>query len=112
MRQSGGQTFFLSFSTISSADHPYPQICWRPTAFSARCCCCCEETKQFSFCISSRSFVETVYKAPQILPNEVLNDIVDKYSSDYRRVYIERPRVRLDGVYIAVCHYMYLPVKE
>jgi len=53
-----------------------------------------------------RSFVETIYKPPQILPNEVLDDIVDKYSSDYRRVYIERPRVRLDGVYIAVCHYI------
>ncbi|KAI9458100.1 hypothetical protein F5148DRAFT_1321490 [Russula earlei] len=53
-----------------------------------------------------RSFVETIYKPPQISPNEVLDDIVDKHSSDYRRVYIERPRVRLDGVYIAVCHYI------
>jgi len=26
--------------------------------------------------------------------------------SDYRRVYIEHPRLRLDGVYIAVCHYV------
>jgi F-box protein 9 len=59
-----------------------------------------------------RPFVETIYKPPQILPDEALDDILDKYSSDYRRVYIERPRVRLDGVYIAVCHYMYLPVKE
>lgn len=55
-----------------------------------------------------RSFVETVYKPPQISPNEILDDIVDNYSSDYRRVYVELPRVRLDGVYIAVCHYMYL----
>ncbi|KAH9072087.1 hypothetical protein EDB83DRAFT_2571678, partial [Lactarius deliciosus] len=53
-----------------------------------------------------RSFVEAVYKPPQISPNEILDDIVDDYSSDYRRVYIERPRVRLDGVYIAVCHYI------
>ncbi len=28
---------------------------------------------------------------------------------DYRRLYIEHPRVRYDGVYIAVCHYMYVP---
>jgi hypothetical protein len=27
-------------------------------------------------------------------------------SIDYRRLYIEQPRVRLDGVYIAVCHYV------
>ena len=59
-----------------------------------------------------RSFVETIYRPPQISPNEALDDILDKHSSDYRRVYVERPRVRLDGVYIAVCHYMYLPVKE
>jgi len=25
---------------------------------------------------------------------------------DYRRVFIEQPRVRTDGVYIAICHYM------
>jgi hypothetical protein len=59
-----------------------------------------------------RSFVETIYKPPQISPDETLDDILDKYSSNYRRVYIEQPRVRLDGVYIAVCHYMYFPVKE
>ena len=60
-----------------------------------------------SHCASlSRAFVEAICKPPQISPDEVLDDIVDKHSSDYRRVYIERPRVRLDGVYIAVCHYM------
>ncbi|KAF8479810.1 hypothetical protein DFH94DRAFT_631706 [Russula ochroleuca] len=53
-----------------------------------------------------RSFVETIYRPPQISPNETLDDILDKHSSDYRRVYVERPRVRLDGVYIAVCHYI------
>ncbi|KAN0121263.1 hypothetical protein V8E52_003851 [Russula decolorans] len=53
-----------------------------------------------------RSFVETIYKPPQISPDETLDDILDKYSSNYRRVYIEQPRVRLDGVYIAVCHYI------
>jgi F-box protein 9 len=69
-------------------------------------------TNQFLLCISFRAFVETIYKPPQISPDEVLDDIVDKHSSDYRRVYIERPRVRLDGVYIAVCHYMYLSLKD
>jgi hypothetical protein len=59
-----------------------------------------------------RSFVETIYKPPQISPGETLDDILDKNSSNYRRVYIEQPRVRLDGAYIAVCHYMYFPVKE
>lgn len=32
--------------------------------------------------------------------------IVKKYLADYRRIFIEQPRVRMDGVYIATCHYM------
>ena len=68
--------------------------------------------KRFLLYISFRAFVETIYKPPQISPDEDLDGIVDKYSSDYRRTYIERPRVRLDGVYIAVCHYMYLLLKD
>lgn len=27
---------------------------------------------------------------------------------DPRQMYIKHPRVRMDGVYIAVCHYMYV----
>ena len=34
--------------------------------------------------------------------------VIERYFSDYRRVFIEHPRVRLDGVYIATCHYMYV----
>ncbi|KAI0061013.1 hypothetical protein BV25DRAFT_1917281 [Artomyces pyxidatus] len=53
-----------------------------------------------------REFVETIYKPPQIPEDEPLEEIVGRYSGDFRRVYIEQPRVRLDGVYIAVCHYV------
>ena len=38
---------------------------------------------------------------------EDVADIIDLHMGDPRRVFIEQPRVRLDGVYIAVCHYMY-----
>ncbi len=98
--------FFLS-SLMRSADY-YEPVCFeRPfshVVMVGRSC---------SYCVSlHRSFVETIYKPPQISSDETLDDILDKYSSDYRRVYIEQPRVRLDGVYIAVCHYMYLPVKK
>ena len=87
-----------------------PNLFLFPTAFSARCH---RWTKQILIVhLFHRRFVETIYKSPQISPDEVLDDIVVEHSSDYRRVYIERPRVRLDGVYIAVCHYMYLPVKD
>jgi F-box protein 9 len=97
----------LPFSLMRSAVH-YEHCLFR-TAFSARC----HGGRRSSHSVSlHRSFVETIYRPPQISPNETLDDILDKHSSDYRRVYVERPRVRLDGVYIAVCHYMYLPVKE
>jgi len=32
--------------------------------------------------------------------------VIERCALDYRRVYIEQPRVRLDGVYIAICHYV------
>ena len=52
--------------------------------------------------------VKTIYQPPQIADDEELGALVTKYMTDYRRVYIEHPRVRYDGVYIAVCHYMYV----
>ena len=56
-----------------------------------------------AFC---RTFVEELYVPPQITYDEEIDDLLDDYMNDYRRVYIEHPRIRLDGVYIAVCHYM------
>lgn len=56
--------------------------------------------------ICNRDFVHLAYKPPQIADNESVTNIVELYSSDYRRAYIEHPRLRMDGVYIAVCHYM------
>jgi F-box protein 9 len=94
-----GFSFFLSYLCAESIIHIFRSYLFQGASRA-----------QFSSHISYRSFVETIYKPPQISPDEELDDIVDSYSSDYRRVYIERPHVRLDGVYIAVCHYMYLLV--
>ena len=57
--------------------------------------------------ISVREFVVLCYKPPQVPSLESMVSVVTEYHSDFRRVYIEHPRVRLDGVYIAVCHYVY-----
>lgn len=35
-----------------------------------------------------------------------LSELAQQYRSDYRRVYIEHPRLRLDGVYISICYYV------
>lgn len=56
--------------------------------------------------ICNRDFVQLAYKPPQIADDKSIANVVELYSSDYRRAYIEHPRLRLDGVYIAVCHYM------
>lgn len=56
-----------------------------------------------------RKITEQLYQGPQI-PEEVsFPNIVDTlYDRDHRRALIEHPRIRYDGVYIAVCHCVYL----
>ena len=53
-----------------------------------------------------RDFVALGYKPPQIPYPEAILDLVKTYGVDFRRLYIETPRVRLDGVYIAACKYL------
>ncbi|KAH0836746.1 hypothetical protein J3R83DRAFT_8481 [Lanmaoa asiatica] len=53
-----------------------------------------------------RVFVYLAYKPPQIPEAVSVQSIVNGYDTSYRQTYIEHPRLRLDGVYIAVCHYV------
>ncbi|KAK0202566.1 hypothetical protein DFS33DRAFT_1263025 [Desarmillaria ectypa] len=53
-----------------------------------------------------RKLVTATYRPPQVSDQEALHTVVARCLYDYRRVYIEHPRVRMDGVYIAVCHYI------
>ncbi|EIW58273.1 SCF ubiquitin ligase complex subunit HRT3 [Trametes versicolor FP-101664 SS1] len=53
-----------------------------------------------------RPMVQSVLKPPQIPTEEDFEALVLKYMTDYRCIYIEHPRIRYDGVYIAVCHYI------
>ena len=61
----------------------------------------------FSYLFCFRERVQSIYKFPQITEEENISVLLAKHMQDYRRFYIEHPRIRLDGVYIAVCHYMY-----
>lgn len=56
---------------------------------------------------ASRELVTKTYKPPQVVDMQEMLPVIEKYMSDFRRVYVEHPRIRLDGVYIATCHYMY-----
>ncbi|KAF8757997.1 F-Box protein [Rhizoctonia solani] len=56
-----------------------------------------------------RDFVISTYLPPQIPDNVPLSDYITRFDYDMRRLYIEVPRLRMDGVYIAVCHYVYVP---
>ena len=60
------------------------------------------------FDFGCRNFVQSIYFYPQVPPEFTIKDAIRKYHNDYRRLYIEQPRIRLDGVYIAVCHYVYV----
>jgi len=53
-----------------------------------------------------RSLVISTYKEPQIVDVETLPEVITRYMFDYRRLFIEEPRIRMDGVYIAICHYI------
>ncbi|KAF5361821.1 hypothetical protein D9756_002334 [Leucocoprinus leucothites] len=53
-----------------------------------------------------RNLVLSTYREPQIPDMETLAEIITSHMFDYRRVFIEQPRVRMDGVYIAICHYV------
>ncbi|KAF8738719.1 F-Box protein, partial [Rhizoctonia solani] len=55
-----------------------------------------------------RDFVISTYLPPQIPDNVPLSDYITRFDYDMRRLYIEVPRLRMDGVYIAVCHYVYV----
>jgi len=50
--------------------------------------------------------VESTYAPPQTSGIETMNAVVARYMFDFRQLYIEHPRVRTDGVYIALCHYV------
>lgn len=52
--------------------------------------------------------MEEIYKPPQIADDEDIGSLILQHTQDYRCMFVEHPRVRLDGVYIAVCHYMYV----
>ncbi|KDR80711.1 hypothetical protein GALMADRAFT_91284 [Galerina marginata CBS 339.88] len=53
-----------------------------------------------------RKLVRRTYQPPQITDYEVIIPVIEGFRWDFRRVYIEHPRLRLDGVYIATCHYV------
>jgi len=50
---------------------------------------------------------EKIYSRPAVNPDEVaFADTGRRYGGEWRTVLVERERVRMDGCYIAVCHYM------
>lgn len=55
---------------------------------------------------TARALVKKTYHPPQIPDIDTLLTAIETRLSDYRRVFIEQPRLRLDGVYIATCHYV------
>ena len=58
--------------------------------------------------VECSTLVRSTYIPPQLLDASLIKEIAETYQWNFRRIFIEQPRVRLDGVYIAVCHYMYV----
>jgi F-box protein 9 len=52
---------------------------------------------------------ERIYGRPALNPEErSMKDLGQKYGGEWRTVLVEEERVRMDGCYIAVCHYMWV----
>ncbi|OZJ06780.1 hypothetical protein BZG36_00409 [Bifiguratus adelaidae] len=45
-------------------------------------------------------------------PTESGQTMVDQFGGDWRRLFIDLPRIRFDGVYISICHYMRAGLSE
>jgi hypothetical protein len=54
------------------------------------------------FDLNYRALVDLIYVPPQLDCSPVA--LLPSFQYDYRTLYINQPRVRLDGVYIAACH--------
>ncbi|KAF8906271.1 hypothetical protein CPB84DRAFT_1844520 [Gymnopilus junonius] len=53
-----------------------------------------------------RKLVRRTYQPPQIPDYESIIPVTEGFLWNFRRFFIEHPRLRLDGVYIATCHYV------
>uniref|UniRef100_V5GTM0 F-box protein Hrt3/FBXO9 C-terminal domain-containing protein n=2 Tax=Kalmanozyma brasiliensis (strain GHG001) TaxID=1365824 RepID=V5GTM0_KALBG len=52
-----------------------------------------------------REIVRETYYPPILDPTLSLTDLYERHHSDWRTAFINQPRVRLNGCYIAACHY-------
>jgi len=50
--------------------------------------------------------VQTLYKWPMVAEEVTANDLVERHDGEWRTTFIEEERVRMDGCYISVCHYI------
>lgn len=70
----------------------FAQTCWKARALTAKS-------------VVWRKMVERIYRGPMV-QDWTPQDLVERHAGDWRTTLIEEDRVRLDGCYIAVCHYM------
>ena len=62
-------------------------------------------TQSSSLPINS-SLCQQLYQPPILPPEIPVQSLVKRHGMDYRTTFLEERRVRYDGVYISVCHYM------
>ncbi|WVR06828.1 hypothetical protein IAU60_003864 [Kwoniella sp. DSM 27419] len=53
-----------------------------------------------------RRIAEKLYKPPAMLPSSELRDLARRHGGEWRTTVVEEERVRMDGCYIAICHYI------
>ncbi|ORX35641.1 hypothetical protein BD324DRAFT_630936 [Kockovaella imperatae] len=62
-----------------------------------------------------KSLVKSIYKPPGVIPTtwargrtqeDILAELSERHAGEWRTVMLEEERIRMDGCYIAVCHYV------
>jgi F-box protein 9 len=85
----------LSYLDVASIER-FALTCWRARYVTSR-------TPKW------KRVVEGLYKPPGVLPPGMSVkdlDVMRRYTGEWRTALMEEERVRMDGCYISVCHYM------
>jgi F-box protein 9 len=70
----------------------FAQTCWQARSLTAK--------SPYWQRLVNRTYTQAV------LDGQTCADLAERHAGDWRTTFIEEPRVRLDGCYISVCHYI------
>jgi F-box protein 9 len=85
----------LSHLPVQSIER-FASICWRARYLTA-------------YSSVWKGLAERLYRGPAMLPDGLeAKELARRHKGEWRSALVEEERVRMDGCYISVCHYMWV----